>query len=158
MTTMDACIKKMAMFCGLQDPDDFAMSGGVWGSSEENRSRLESMTKKPWSPPKDLDHALRIRGTGRTTRMILEALVASEAGCAVEIVMACGHSACLVRERLIALWPTGQRHFAPIIVVGPEPAPGLWRGCSTLRPGEPDVRLVDHHALAPTKRNRESST
>lgn len=63
-----ALIRAMAHRCGLEDPDVFEAEGGVLPIF--------------WQPQPGTDPH---RGRGRTTRMVLAALVALEVGCSVTI-------------------------------------------------------------------------
>lgn len=81
----DEAIATMAIRCGLKDPDDFALAGGTAARSPHMREAMASATGEPWAPPENIEQAMRARGTGRTTRMLLAALHAVDAGLAVEI-------------------------------------------------------------------------
>lgn len=121
---IDALVRAMARRCGLLDPDAFA--------------RMREAEGRPLQRGE--------RGTGRTTCMLLAALVALEVGCTVEIVAADEHHAADLQERWrrladVALpkrpyafgrWPWPEIAFVPV---------------GTVRKGfAPDVRLVDHYA------------
>ncbi len=101
-------VAAMARRCGLEDPDRFALAGGVAAKSSAFRDAIARLTGKPWAPPKDLEHALRLRGTGRTTRMLLEVLVALQCGCKVDIVTYNDHAAVDLGSDLVALCVAGK--------------------------------------------------
>jgi hypothetical protein len=72
---MGALVRHMASRCGLEDPDGFAASGGVWvkypAALALHQGAIGGRTE---------------RGTGRTTRTLLQAFCALECGCSVELV------------------------------------------------------------------------
>lgn len=121
-----ALIRAMVHRCGLEDPDEFAAK--TLGPAE-----IEC------GPPGSRGFTVRQdkTGTGRTTAMLLRALVALEAGCSVEIVAKEPRHAIALRaslHRLVEAW---------------ERPPDLSRvGFLTIHDDLSarfaDVRLVDH--------------
>lgn len=126
----------MAFRCGLEDPDVFAAKGGVWGAPDT--APFLAVAEGVYGPRSSWPEASRMRGTGRTTRMLLQALAALEAGCTVEVVAADREQACDLLARMRDLGSAAQ--LAPGCTDGPL--------CVTY-PGAaasptPDALFVDH--------------
>ena len=126
--TIEMLVGALARRCGLEDPDDFAAKGGAFATI-----------------PRDLPPAEAVaivaerRGTGRSTRMLLHALLALSAGCEVQIVAADPRSAKVFHRTIAALATRG----------GVVDQGTLRYGLSIALGGQPsgrrvDVRLVDH--------------
>lgn len=118
-----ALVRAMAHRCGLQDPDTFAAKAAA---------RWERVGLTDVRDPG--------RGTGRTTHMLLKALVALESGCTVEVVMTDESDAHLAKHRLGELMDAA---------AGDEPirvwdVPRFRWGASALLSSGCDVVLVDH--------------
>jgi hypothetical protein len=132
---LDALVRAMARRCGLEDPDAFALAGGVWGQDTAAGRFLRECA------PPDAD---KTRGTGRTTRTLLQALCALECGCSVEVVAADREHAADMRSRLATLVAKAG-HDAELLAACGWTWDGGRKGSGHF--GEPtDLRLVDHYA------------
>ena len=140
-------VSAMARRCGLEDPDQFALAGGVAAKSSAFRDTIARLTGKPWAPPKDLEHALRLRGTGRSTRMLLEALVALQCGCKVDIVTYDDRAAVDIDARLVGFCVAGKIDIASFCyrIRTPDGAPLA------------DAVCLSDHFLEEMDRKREAS-
>ena len=94
--TIEALVRVMARRCGLQDPDAFALRA----ATTEEDEVIDPV--EPWRKVK-VQRVISVRGTGRTTRMLLQAMVALEIGAKVEIVTADHYQANNHAGRLNAL-------------------------------------------------------
>lgn len=135
----DALVSAMARRCGLENPVSFAAKGGVWAGTP-----TPEQAECRWGIEVEQHERDPLYGTGRTTRMLLTALVASEIGCAVLIEAEDPRAAGLISSALTML----------ITKAG---STWRWRGAIVFTwPGNPnapvwtpDVYLVDHRVGEP---------
>jgi hypothetical protein len=141
---IDALVAAMARRCGLEHPAAFAAKGGVWAEGTPMADLMRHVV--------GADACARhrgTRGTGRTTRTLLQALCALECGCSVEVVAADEEQAAHLRAELRRLAYAGE-----VLVGGPElPRAAFLTPADDLTARFADLRLVDHYAAEVAQRD-----